>query len=95
VITREDLGWVGAKIAILSILDPNLSKSFPWHISIDDLRIVTELFKGDEIRFVHYLEQRLRAASETTLNQSDEIDHIGLYNKMNYYHELPVKDMII
>jgi hypothetical protein len=81
VITREDLGWVGAKIAVLSILDPNLSKSFPWHISIDDLRIVADLFKDDEVRFVHYLELRLLASSETTLSQSDEIEHISFIGR--------------
>jgi len=93
IITREDLGWVGAKIAVLSILDPNLSKSYPWHISIDDLRIVVELFKGNEIQFIHFLEQRLMASSETTLSQNDEIEHIALYNKINCYHKLPVRDM--
>ena len=93
VITREELGWVGAQIAVLSILDPNLNNSYPWHVSIDDLRIIAELFKDDEIRFVHYLEQRLLASAETTLSQHDEIEHVGLYNKINYYHELPVQGM--
>jgi hypothetical protein len=93
VVTREDLGWVGAKIAVLSILDPNLSKSYPWHVSIDDLRIIAELFKDDEIRFVHYLELRLLASAEPVLSQNDEIEHIGLYNKINHYHELPVQGM--
>ncbi|MDD5500739.1 MAG: SEC-C domain-containing protein [Candidatus Omnitrophica bacterium] len=89
VVTREQLGWVGARIACLSILDPNLSKSFPWHVSIDDLRVVVELFKDNEICFVHFLEERLRASSQTKLHQHDEIEHIGLYFKMNYYHEYP------
>lgn len=56
VITREDLGWVGARIAVLSMLDPSMGTSFPWHVSLDDLRIVAELFKDSELRFVHYLE---------------------------------------
>jgi hypothetical protein len=93
IVTREELGWVGSKIAILSILDPDMNKSFPWHISIDDLRVVVELFKDNEIRFVHFLEQRLKASSETKLKQHDEIEHIALYNKRNYYHKLPVKGM--
>lgn len=92
VVTKEELGWVGAKIAALSIIDPNLSKSYPWHISIDDLRVVAELFKNDPIRFAHYLEVRLLASSQTSLNQSDEIEHVALYNDMNYYHELPFRD---
>ena len=90
IITREDLGWVGAKISVLSILDPNLSKSFPWCVSIDDLRVIAELFSDNEIRFIHFLEQRLKASSETVLSQHDEIEHVGLYNKINHYYELPV-----
>jgi hypothetical protein len=93
IVTRENLGWAGAQIAILSILDPKLSAAQPWHVSIDDLRVVTELFKENELRFAHFLEQRLRASSEAGLSQSDEIDHIGLYNKINSYHELPVEGM--
>ena len=93
VVTREDLGWVGAHISVLSILDPNLSKSFPWCVSIDDLRVIAELFSDNEIRFIHFLEQRLKASSETALMQHDEIEHVGLYNKINQYHELPAKGM--
>jgi len=90
IITRENLGWAGAQIAILSILDPKLSSSMPWHVSLDDLRVVVELFKDNEIRFIHFLEQQLRASSELALSQKDEIDHIGLYNRINAYYELPV-----
>jgi uncharacterized protein YchJ len=93
VVTREELGWVGARIAALSILDPNLSKSYPWHISIDDLRIVETLFRGEATRFVHYLEQRLRASAEVSLARHDEIDHIGLYNKLNQYESPPVEGL--
>jgi hypothetical protein len=92
VVTREELGWVGANIAILSVIEPSLSSSSPWHVSIDDLRIVAELFRDSEIRFVHFLEQRLRASAQSKLKQADEIEHVGLYNKMNYYHELPIRE---
>ena len=91
IVTRENLGWIGAKIAVLSVLEPNLLKSFPWHVAIDDLRTIAALFNNDEIRFVHYLEQRLEAAAETKLSQTDEIGHIALYHQMNHYHQLPVK----
>jgi hypothetical protein len=89
VVTKEDLGWVGARIAVLSLLDPSLSNSYPWHISIEDLRAVSRLFQGDGIRFVHYLEKRLAASAETGLNQSDELDHVGLYLQINSYHDFP------
>jgi hypothetical protein len=90
VVTKEDLGWVGARIAVLSMLDPTLSKSYPWHVSIEDLRAVSRLFQNDGVRFVHYLEQRLAASAETRLTQSDELDHVALYHQINSYHELPV-----
>lgn len=89
VITRENLGWVGAQIAILSVLDPNLSKSYPWHVSTDDLRAISELFQNNELIFVHFLEQRLTAAAQTNLSQHDELDHVALYHKLPYYYNLP------
>jgi SEC-C motif len=93
VVTREDLGWVGAQLAIMSVIEPTLSSSFPWHVSLDDLRAVTALFQDSNLRFVHFLERRLQASKETSLNQHDEIEHIGLYNKINFYHDLPVRGM--
>src|SRR6266478_3192422 len=93
VVTREDLGWVAARIGILSVIDPKLKKSAPWCISIDDLRAMAQLFRDDELRCVHYLEQRLKASAEPRLTQHDEIDHVGLYNKINLYAELPAKGM--
>jgi hypothetical protein len=70
-----------------------MSGSFPWHVSLNDLRIVAELFQDSELRFVHYLEQRLSAAHTEELYQHDEIEHIALYNKINLYHELPFQDI--
>lgn len=89
VVTREDLGWVGAHLATLSSFDPKLNSTFPWHISLDDLRIVAELFSDRPLQFLHYLETRLAAAAQTTLAQSDELEHVALYHKMNSYHDLP------
>ncbi len=40
-----------------------------------------------------YHELRLLAAGEDTLNLHDEIEHIGLYNKINHYHGLRVEDV--
>lgn len=91
IITREDLGWVGARIASLSLIEPTLSTSLPWHVSLDDLRAIGELFHDSSVRFAHFLEQRLEASEEHILGQHDEIEHVGLYNKINFYHELPVR----
>ena len=91
VVTKEELGWVGAQLAKLSVLDPTLATSLPWQVSLGDLRAVVELFGDNKLRFAHYLEQRLTAGQSQELTQHDEIDHVGLYNKINHYHDLPVK----
>ncbi|HSW92049.1 MAG TPA: SEC-C domain-containing protein [Candidatus Saccharimonadales bacterium] len=87
VVTREQLGWVGADLAKLSVVDPSLSESMPWQVSLDDLWAIAELFEGKGIEFSHYLEVRLEAAVTPALSQQDEVDHIALYNAMNYYHK--------
>lgn len=87
VVTRESLGWIGASLIKLAVLDPSLSKSMPWQVAIDDLRAISELFKGKGIEFAHYLQVRLEAAENQSLSQNDEIDHVALYNSMNYYYK--------
>ena len=86
VVSRESLGWIGASLVKLAVLDPTLSENMPWQISVDDLRAVSELFENKSIEFGHYLQVRLEAAENLTLSQNDEIDHVALYNAMNYYH---------
>jgi hypothetical protein len=60
---------------------------------MDDLRAVAVLFRGDGIRFAHYLERRLDASAQPNLAQTDELDHVALYQALNYYHESPVAGM--
>jgi len=93
IVTKEELGIVGANLAQLAVLDPSLSKSMPWHVSIGDLRVVVELFRDKSAEFAHYLEQRLGAADTKKLAQYDEVEHIALYHKYNFYQELPFDDM--
>jgi hypothetical protein len=93
VVTAENLGWVGARIAALSVLDPGLSQSYPWHVSLDDLRIIAALFAGKNIDFAHFLEQRLRASAHAALSQHDEIEHVALYQKQNQYHDFSAGNM--
>lgn len=91
VITKEDLGWIGSDLAQLNELDSDLLEFMPWHVSLDDLKVIACLFKDSNIRFIHYLEQRLMAAGEERMMQHDEIEHVGLYNKLNVYSQLPVE----
>lgn len=87
VVTREPIGWVGAKISRLSVLDKTVLDSPPWHIAIDDLKIVADIFKDRGPQFCQYLELRLKAAENEKLDQADEIDQIGVYLDRNFYHD--------
>lgn len=93
VVTREHLSWVGAKISRLSIIDKGFMGAMPWHISVDDLRAIADMFDNRGPQFVHFLEQRLMASSHTEIEQIDEMDHVGLYLKHNMYHLSPIKDV--
>lgn len=86
VVTREPLGWIGAMIARLSIIDKNFYKALPWHVAIDDLRAIADIFNTQGPQFVSYLETRLKASAHKEITQIDEIDHVALYLKMNQYY---------
>lgn len=58
-----------------------------WAVSIDDLRVYAELFLNPLI-FLHYIEQRMRAAKSSLVNLNDEFDHVGLYFESNDYVRL-------
>lgn len=91
VITKENLGWVGARVGVLQEIDPSIKTHVPWHISLEDLRIMRELFNENELQFVHYAEVREKAANESSIVQNDEIQHIGLYFSLNFYNQNQLK----
>lgn len=55
-----------------------------WSLSVDDLRVYTEIF-DNPLLFLHFIEERMRAAKLDTLETEDELDHLGLYLKHNIY----------
>ena len=55
-----------------------------WCISVNDLRVYADLFDSPVI-FAHFLEQRKKAAFEKEVELLDELDHLGLYFKHNFY----------
>jgi preprotein translocase subunit SecA len=57
-----------------------------WVVSIDDLRAYADLFTNPLV-FLHFLEQRMRAAQSEFVNLYDEMDHFGLYVAQNNYSQ--------
>ena len=55
-----------------------------WPLSIDDLRVYSELFDNPLI-FLHFVEQRVRAGQSSNVDLNDEMDHFGLYIEQNNY----------
>lgn len=61
------------------------TKEFPiWSISIDDLRVYSDIFDSPTV-FTHFLEERKRAFQSPALSVNDELDHMCLYLKHNRY----------
>ena len=59
-----------------------------WVLSIDDLRGYADLF-DNPILFLHYVEQRIRAANSDLVELDDEFEHLGLYFSHNNYSQYP------
>ena len=55
-----------------------------WLLSIDDLRVYADLFDNPLV-FLHFVEQRMRAAQSDLVDVDDELDHLGLYLRENNY----------
>jgi hypothetical protein len=55
-----------------------------WSISVDDLRVYSEIFETP-VEFLHFVEQRMRAFGSGVLQLDDELDHVGLYLAQNNY----------
>lgn len=55
-----------------------------WVLSIDDLRTYADLFDNPLV-FLHFVEQRMRAAQSELIDVNDELDHLGLYLRENNY----------
>lgn len=66
------------KISFLTLNDSTIS------IGVDDLMVYKEYFDSP-LTFLHFLEQRTLATKEPKLTLNDELDHLGMYIKHNYY----------
>jgi hypothetical protein len=55
-----------------------------WPLSLSDLRVYSDIFVGP-LDFLHFVEQRMRAAPSEKLQLDDELDHLGLYLEHNNY----------
>lgn len=57
-----------------------------WALSIDDLRVYTDLI-DNPLTFLHFVEQRMQSVTNDRIDLDDEMDHFGLYLAQNNYDQ--------
>lgn len=80
-ITVDNINDFAAKAEKLNFL--NL-KCNAISISVDDLMVYQEYFNSP-LLFLHFLKHRQLATQKEKLALNDELDHLGMYIKHNYY----------
>jgi preprotein translocase subunit SecA len=86
VITLDPFTELAARVQHLRKVGIDVGKRTVWVLSIDNLRVYADLFDNPLV-FLHYVEQRMRAAKSELLNLNDEMDHFGLYITKNNYSQ--------
>lgn len=83
-VTLDPFTELAARAQHLKKIGVDLGKRPVWLLSVDDLRMYSDLI-GDPLTFLHFVEQRMTAAQSELVDLIDEMDHLGLYLKENNY----------
>lgn len=83
-ITLDTFTELAAQSQHLKVLGVDVGDFPVWSISIDDLRVYSDIFVNPLI-FLHFVEQRMRGFKSDIIQTDDELDHLGLYIKHNVY----------
>lgn len=83
-VTLDQLTNISPQVEHLRVVDVDTEKHPVWPISIDDLRVVTDIFSSP-VQFMHFLQERNKAFSSASVQIRDELDHVGAYLFHNHY----------
>ncbi|ARR51824.1 hypothetical protein ETN89_20860 (plasmid) [Photobacterium damselae subsp. damselae] len=83
-ITIDSFTEIAAQIQHLKRIGLDVGDFPTWSISVDDLRVYSEVFDNPLI-FLHFVEQRMNSFYSKSVETDDELDHLGLYLKHNNY----------
>jgi len=89
-ITLDPLTELAARSNHLRKIGIDIGQRPLWALSIDDLRVYADLIDNPLV-FLHFVEQRMRAAQSELVDLDDELDHLGLYLSNNNYSLSAVK----
>src|SRR5208337_3295957 len=85
-VTLDAFTELAARANQLRTVGVDVGHQSVWSLSIDDLRIYSDLFRNP-LRFLHFVEQRMLAARSELVDLNDELDHLGLYIENNNYSQ--------
>jgi preprotein translocase subunit SecA len=85
-VTLDAFTELAARAQHLADVGIDVGQRAVWSVSIDDLRVYADLFDNSLI-FLHFIEQRMRAALSKHVDLNDELDHLGLYIAQNNYSQ--------
>ena len=85
-ITLDPFPELAARLHHLTGFGIKLDEPGVWLMSLDDLHVYADVFHNPLV-FLHYVEQRTRAARSPILDLDDELDHLGMYMAHNQYSE--------
>ena len=83
-VTLDSFTELAARLHHLSKIGVETADTPVWSISLDDLRAFADVFTCPLV-FLHFVEQRMRAAGSKAVECNDELDHLGLYLQHNHY----------
>ena len=83
-VTLDQFTELAARGRHLRNVGVDIGEGAVWVLSIDDLRVFADLFDNPLV-FLHFIEQRMRAAQTELVDVDDELDHLGLYFRENNY----------
>ncbi len=83
-VTLDPFTELAARGRHLGKVGVDIGEGAVWVLSIDDLRMYADLFDNPLV-FLHFVEQRVRAAQSELVDVDDELDHLGLYLQENNY----------
>lgn len=83
-VTLDAFTELAARSQNLRTIGIDVGQRSIWALSIDDLRVFADLF-DNPLTFLHFTEQRMKAARSSLVDLYDEMDHLGLYLAENNY----------
>jgi hypothetical protein len=85
-VTLDPFTEIAAQVQHLSSIGVDVGHEPVWSLSLDDLRVYSDIFTNP-LEFLHFVQMRRESFKSDILQLDDELDHLGLYLQHNHYPE--------